>query len=97
MIESDSANAPDELITIGVLARASELTATALRFYDDCGLLPPARVDDVTGYRYYTPEQRERAVTIRRLREIGMPLDTVAAAVRARSTAPRASAPDGRS
>lgn len=69
----------DEYLTIGVLARASGLTATALRFYDDCGLLPPARVDAVTGYRYYSPEQRERAVTIRRLREIEVPLDTVAA------------------
>jgi DNA polymerase III subunit beta len=68
-----------EYITIGVLARASGLTATALRFYDDCGLLPPARVDAVTGYRYYTPDQRDRAVTIRRLREIEVPLDTVAA------------------
>ncbi|MGF6886743.1 DNA polymerase-3 subunit beta [Nocardia sp. GAS34] len=68
-----------EYITIGALARASGLTATALRFYDDCGLLPPARVDAVTGYRYYTPDQRDRAATIRRLREIDVPLDTVAA------------------
>jgi len=69
----------DEYITIGALARASGLTATALRFYDDCGLFPPARVDAATGYRYYTPAQRERAATIRRLREIEVPLDTVAA------------------
>ncbi|WP_216896543.1 MerR family transcriptional regulator [Nocardia alni] len=69
----------DEFITIGVLARTSGLTSTALRFYDDCGLLPPARVDAATGYRYYSPDQRERAVTIRRLREIGVSLETVAA------------------
>ena len=76
--ECDFQDEPDEFVTIGVLARASGLTATALRFYDDCGLLPPARVDPASGYRYYTPGQRERATTIRRLREIGMPLDTVA-------------------
>ncbi|MGK8500503.1 MerR family transcriptional regulator [Nocardia asiatica] len=58
------------LITIGVLARASGLTASALRFYDDCGLLVPARVDPLTGYRYYTETQRERATLIRRLRAI---------------------------
>ncbi len=69
----------EEFITIGVLARTSGLTSTALRFYDDCGLLPPARVDAATGYRYYSPGQRERAVTIRRLREIGVSLETVAA------------------
>lgn len=77
--ESEFEDGPDEFVTIGVLARASGLTATALRFYDDCGLLPPARVDSSSGYRYYTPGQRERAVTIRRLREIGMSLETVAA------------------
>lgn len=67
----------DGLITIGVLARASGLTASALRFYDDCGLLAPARVDPLTGYRYYTEGQRERAVLIRRLRAIEVPLDSI--------------------
>ncbi|WP_433656783.1 MerR family transcriptional regulator [Nocardia sp. CA-128927] len=67
----------DGLITIGVLARASGLTASALRFYDDCGLLVPARVDPLTGYRYYTEAQRERAALIRRLRAIEMPLDSI--------------------
>ncbi|WP_280430291.1 MerR family transcriptional regulator [Nocardia brasiliensis] len=67
-----------KLITIGVLARASGLTASALRFYDDCGLLVPAQVDPLTGYRYYTEEQRERATLIRRLRAIEVPLDAIA-------------------
>lgn len=68
----------DPLITIGVLARASGLTPSAIRFYGDCGLLAPATVDDATGYRYYTAAQRERAVTIRQLRAIDIPLDAVA-------------------
>ncbi|MGK8556419.1 MerR family transcriptional regulator [Nocardia gipuzkoensis] len=67
-----------ELITIGVLARASGLTASALRFYDDCGLLVPARVDPLTGYRYYTEAQRGRATLIRQLRAIDLPLETIA-------------------
>ncbi|WP_406280384.1 MerR family transcriptional regulator [Nocardia sp. NBC_00881] len=66
------------LITIGVLARASGLTASALRFYDDCGLLIPARVDPITGYRYYREAQRERAALIRQLRAIDLPLETIA-------------------
>ncbi|MBY8852436.1 MerR family DNA-binding transcriptional regulator, partial [Saccharothrix sp. MB29] len=46
---------PDpELLTIGAFARSSGLTAGALRFYADSGLLPPASVDDSSGYRYYT-------------------------------------------
>ncbi|MEU7629073.1 MerR family transcriptional regulator [Nocardia sp. NPDC049220] len=71
-------SASEGLITIGVLARASGLTASALRFYDDCGLLIPAAVDPLTGYRYYTEAQRERATLIRQLRAIDLPLDTIA-------------------
>ncbi|WP_327149802.1 DNA polymerase III subunit beta family protein [Nocardia sp. NBC_01329] len=67
-----------DLITIGAFARSCGITASALRFYDDSGLLSPAGVDEVTGYRYYAPAQVTRAVTIRRLRNIGMPLDGIA-------------------
>ncbi|MFD0364129.1 MerR family transcriptional regulator [Nocardia sp. GCM10030253] len=67
----------EELITIGVLARASGLTPSALRFYDDCGLLIPARVDGATGYRYYSESQCARAVMIRQLRGIGVPLEAI--------------------
>lgn len=66
-----------DLITIGTMARLSGLTPGALRFYGDCRLLVPAVVDPVTGYRYYTVDQRERAVTIRQLRELDVPLDDV--------------------
>ncbi|MFJ6655177.1 MerR family transcriptional regulator [Streptomyces sp. NPDC091377] len=59
---------------IGSFARRTGLTASALRFYADCGLLPPARVDPVTGYRYYSAGQVARAVRLRRLRELDMPL-----------------------
>lgn len=61
---------------IGPFARRSGLTASALRFYADAGLLPPAEVDPVTGYRFYGEDQLERAVLLRQLREIGMSLTT---------------------
>jgi DNA-binding transcriptional MerR regulator len=62
------------LVSIGAFARRVGLSPSALRFYDDCGLLRPAHVDGATGYRYYAPEQESRAVLIRRLREAGLPL-----------------------
>ncbi len=62
------------LLTIGAFARATGLSAKALRIYDDCGLLPPAAVDPHSGYRYYAPEQRDRARLIAGLRRAGMPL-----------------------
>ncbi|MGC4962648.1 MerR family transcriptional regulator [Gordonia sp. DT101] len=64
----------DDLLTISVFARACGLTASALRFYADSGLLEPAFVDEATGYRYYTQDQLDGAVMVRRLREMGMPL-----------------------
>ncbi|MFD7440012.1 MerR family transcriptional regulator [Streptomyces sp. NPDC059909] len=62
------------LLTIGAFARASRLSAKTLRRYDELGLLPPARVDPVTGYRYYDRAQLERARLVAWLRRIGMPL-----------------------
>ena len=68
-------------MTIGTFAQRSGLTASALRFYADAGLLPPAEVDAVSGYRFYDEAQIERAVLVRRLREIGMPLEAVRSAL----------------
>ncbi|WP_081238456.1 MerR family transcriptional regulator [Streptomyces viridosporus] len=69
-----------ELMPIGVFARRTGLTPSALRFYADSGLLPPAEVDPASGYRYYGADQVARATALRRLREIAMPL-TAARAV----------------
>ncbi|GLY31574.1 MerR family transcriptional regulator [Kineosporia sp. NBRC 101731] len=60
--------------TIGAFARAARLSPKALRLYDELGLLPPAHVDPVTGYRFYAPAQLERAQTVAWLRRLGMPL-----------------------
>ncbi|MFC8246504.1 DNA polymerase III subunit beta family protein [Streptomyces chartreusis] len=68
-----------ELMPIGVFAQRSGLTSSALRFYADSGLLPPAEVDPVSGYRYYGADQVARASVLRQLREIAMPLAVVEA------------------
>ncbi|MCG8968166.1 MerR family transcriptional regulator [Streptomyces sp. CL12-4] len=60
--------------SIGETARDSGLGVSALRFYDRAGVLVPARVDPVTGYRWYAPEQLEEARVLARLRRTGMPL-----------------------
>ncbi|MEV6165064.1 MerR family transcriptional regulator [Streptomyces sp. NPDC052052] len=62
------------LLTIGAFAKASRLSPKALRLYDELGLLTPARVDPVTGYRLYAPEQLDRARLVAWLRRLGMPL-----------------------
>ncbi|MFF3392894.1 MerR family transcriptional regulator [Streptomyces sp. NPDC002669] len=65
------------LLTIGAFAKASRLSPKALRHYDELGLLTPARVDPLTGYRFYAPEQLDRARLVAWLRRLGMPLALV--------------------
>ena len=62
------------MLTIGEFARASRLSPKALRLYDELGLLTPARVDPVSGYRLYEPGQLEQARLVAWLRRLGMPL-----------------------
>lgn len=62
------------LLTIGAFAKASRLSPKALRLYDELGLLPPARVDPVSGYRFYAPAQLDQARLVAWLRRLGMPL-----------------------
>ncbi|MFJ1748188.1 MerR family transcriptional regulator [Streptomyces sp. NPDC088116] len=66
-----------KLLSIGDFARRVGLASSALRFYDDCGVLPPARVDEATGYRYYNPDQTTRAGLLRSLRAAGLTLADV--------------------
>ncbi|MFG2589521.1 MerR family transcriptional regulator [Streptomyces sp. NPDC048438] len=74
-----------ELMPIGAFARRSGLTSSALRFYADSGLLPPAEVDPVSGYRYYSAVQVTRATVLRQLREMAMPLAAVEAVLDAKA------------
>ncbi|WP_278312596.1 DNA polymerase III subunit beta family protein [Lolliginicoccus levis] len=69
--------ADPELMSIGAFAKVAGLTASALRFYGDAGLLRPKQVDPLTSYRFYCESQLARAVQLRQLREIGMPLPTI--------------------
>ena len=68
-----------ELLTIGAFARASRLSPKALRLYDSLGLLTPAHVDEVSGYRFYRPDQLEQARLVAWLRRLGMPLARIGA------------------
>ena len=66
-----------EEMSIGEFARRSRLSPKALRVYDGLGLLSPARVDELSGYRYYEEAQLEQARLIATLRQVGVPLGTV--------------------
>ncbi len=67
------------IISIGRFSELSGLSLKTIRLYGNLGLLPPARVDAFTGYRYYDPGQVVRARTIARLRGAGISLREIAA------------------
>ena len=70
-----------ELLTIGAFAARARLSPKALRLYDRLGLLAPAHVDEVSGYRYYRADQVERARLVALLRQLDMPLARIAEVV----------------
>lgn len=65
-------------MSIGEFARLAGVSVRMLRHYDAIGLLRPARVDEFTGYRFYTAEQLDRANGLVALKDLGFGLDEVA-------------------
>lgn len=73
----------DRLLSIGELSRSSGLSVSALRFYDREGVLVPAEVDPVTGYRRYSPAQVRSARLLAGMRRVQMPLAEMVAVLEA--------------
>lgn len=48
-----------------------KVSIKALRHYDEIGLLKPVKVDDSTGYRYYSAAQLPRLNKILALKDLG--------------------------
>lgn len=63
---------------IGEFSKMAKTTIKTLRYYDREGLLSPARVDEETGYRYYTTGQLIRLSRITALRQAGLSVGEVA-------------------
>ena len=70
-------------LLVGAFAKRTGLSASALRYYDDVGLLKPAKVDETTGYRYYREAQLEQAELICFLRSLEMPIGELRATLAA--------------
>ncbi|MFC6180211.1 MerR family transcriptional regulator [Lactiplantibacillus daowaiensis] len=67
-----------QYFTIGQLAALFDVKVPTLRYYDDLGLLKPAKVDPQTHYRYYSTAQFERLSTIKYFRALGVSLPAIA-------------------
>lgn len=65
------------MFSIGTFATMGQVSVRMLRHYDAIGLLRPARVDDVTGYRLYSAEQLRRLNRLIALKDLGLSLEQV--------------------
>lgn len=65
------------MFSIGDFARLGRVSVRMLRHYDALGLLRPARVDSVTGYRYYEAGQLSRLNRLIVLKDLGLSLQQV--------------------
>ena len=79
---------PDDLLTIGELARRTRVATSALRYYEDLGLLP--RPTRVSGQRRYAPPTVERVGVILFLRDVGFALGEMKTLMASRSRSPGA-------
>jgi DNA-binding transcriptional MerR regulator len=62
------------MLRIGEFSRLSGVSIKALRYYDEIGLLSPARIDAVSGYRQYDSAQLTIAHHIVALKDLGFSL-----------------------
>ncbi len=65
------------MFSIGEFSRATQLTVKTLRFYHDQGILIPARIDPVSGYRYYDSNSYHRAQQIEQLKNLGFTITEI--------------------
>ena len=65
------------MLQIGEFSKICQVSVKTLHHYDKIGLLAPAEVDRLTGYRYYQPEQIDRMNYIQRLKRYGFSLEEI--------------------
>jgi DNA-binding transcriptional MerR regulator/effector-binding domain-containing protein len=65
------------MFSIGEFARHGRVSVRMLRHYDEIGLLRPASVDPLTGYRFYQAGQLAELNRLIALKELGFTLEQV--------------------
>ena len=67
----------EQLFTIGQLSKLFNIKVPTLRYYDEVGLLKPAKINNKTHYRYYSTQQFKRLNVITYLRALDLPIDAI--------------------
>ncbi|WP_410768147.1 MerR family transcriptional regulator [Fontibacillus sp. BL9] len=69
------------MFKIGEFSKLTQVSIRMLRYYDETGLLKPARIDNDSGYRYYSVEQISLLHKIVFLRDTGFTVAEIALAI----------------
>ncbi len=65
------------MLSIGELSKVTQLTVKALRLYHEKGILIPDQIDVQSKYRYYRSSAVEKALVIKRLKDMGFSLTEI--------------------
>ena len=66
-----------QLLKIGELAKLSGVSIKALRVYEKKKIIKPVKVDEETGYRYYSAGQMEMIESLLELQDMGFTLSEI--------------------
>lgn len=69
------------MFKIGEFSKLTQVSTRMLRYYDEMGLLKPAKIDSLTGYRMYSAEQISTLNRIIYLRDSGFNVVEIALAL----------------
>lgn len=61
----------------GEFSKIARVSKRLLQYYDEIGLLTPAKTDPQTGYRYYSAQQLPRLNHILALKDLGLTLEQI--------------------
>ncbi len=73
------------MFKIGDFSKLTWVSVRMLRYYDETGLLKPYKVDEFTGYRYYSAKQIEDLNLIVSFRDMGFNVAEIAEAISEKS------------
>lgn len=65
------------MFKIGIFSKLVQVSPRMLRHYEKCGLLTPAKIDNIQGYRYYSSSQIPYVKKIVTLRDMGFSIDEI--------------------
>lgn len=67
----------DNLMRIGEIAAFFNVSVKAMRIYERMGIIKPVKVDEQTGYRYYTADQVRQLDALLELKHFGFSLTEI--------------------